>query len=131
MDPMQPDINALVASMRLKAQAAVLGGTEWVPTEHFGDAAERWRQERRLFRVRVGDRDCFPRYALDSELRPLPAIASVISTLPHYSEPGLAMWFESTSRFLGGARPRELIAHQPDLVIRAAEDAAEAEKYAS
>jgi hypothetical protein len=131
MDATQPDINALLASMRLKTQEAVLGGAEWVPTERFGNAGERWRKERRLFAICVGDGDCFPRYALDSELVPLPAIGSVISTLPHYSEDGLAIWFESTSRFLGGARPRELISHDPDLVIRAAQDAAGAEKYAS
>jgi hypothetical protein len=90
----------------------------------------RWKQQGRIFAIRRDGRDHFPQYALGDDFRPLPAMARVLPELSHHSSEWIAGWFESTSSFLGGARPRELIATEPERVIAAARDTVEAEEFA-
>jgi hypothetical protein len=67
-----------------------------------------------------------PRYALGDDLRPLPGLTPVLPLLEGYTGERLASWFESPSSFLGGARPREILATDPSRVLAAARDAADA-----
>lgn len=49
---------------------------------------------------------------------------------PDYSDLRKAVWFDSPSWFLNGARPRELLGMEPELVVKAAVDAIAFERMA-
>lgn len=128
------------ARLQAAARERVLNGSEWLsPAEiaahgNLGQANPhatigRWKQQGRVFSIRHGMRELYPRYLLDDNFEPIPAVAEVIRILRGYSPQGLASWFESTSSFLGGERPREVLPAEPERVIAAARDAAEAEEY--
>ena len=47
-------------------------------------------------------------------------IKDILAVLAGYDPELLAGWFDSTSRFLGGKRPRELVANEPAKALAAA-----------
>ena len=71
----------------------------------------------------------YPLYAFAHDFTPLPVVSGVMVILHRCSNEALASWFESTSDFLGGSRPRELVRVQPALILAAAKDTYEAEEY--
>jgi hypothetical protein len=91
------------------------------------DLASRWKEEGRVFGVTVQERFLFPAFQFDSQGQPLPAIARVLEVLsPSRGEWPVALWFISASGWLGGRRPVDLLASEPDEVIEAAlQEAAE------
>jgi hypothetical protein len=129
---------ARVNAQRVKLQAAgrerVLNGAEWLSAAEIAargnlgqDTIAGWQQQGRVFSIRDGARELYPRYLLDDVFEPIPAVAEIVRVLSGYTAQGIAAWFESTSSFLGGQRPRELLAPEPQRVIAAARDAVEAE----
>ena len=69
----------------------------------------------------------FPAYALNAQAeRPLPAMAAILTILAGRDAWFLAVWFEALNSYLGGARPREVLAQDPVRVIMAARAEAEA-----
>lgn len=130
---------------RLEAQAwrqILVSGDGWLTAVEVGELAHlgagnpvatvnRWKKDRKVFAIQRDGRDYFPRYALGPDFRPLPAVAAVLKILPWQSGERLAAWFESTSSFLGGKRPREVLSSDPKWVARAAQDAVEAEAFAA
>jgi len=132
-----------IASIELQAKAyrQVTEGADWLTAQQVCEFAglgtgnpsatvNRWKQERKIFAIQRDNRDLYPRYGLGPDFRPLPQLAKVIALLGHYPGEQLAAWFESTSGFLGGKRPRELLAIDPQRVIDAAKDAVADEQYA-
>lgn len=118
---------------RLEAQAvrAIRQGTEWLTAAEIGDLADlgpanpiatvsRWKQQGRIFALRHGGKDYYPKYALGPDFHPLPVIKDILTALPGYGPELLAAWFDSSSRFLGGKRPRELVAREPAKALAAA-----------
>jgi hypothetical protein len=84
--------------------------------------ANRWRDEGKVFAIRVGDQQLYPEFQFDDRWRPRNALAGVLSYL---SQGGLsdwqtALWFTSPSGWLGGRRPVDLLSDQPDAVTDAA-----------
>lgn len=84
--------------------------------------ANRWRDEGKVFAVRVGDQQLYPAFQFDAHGRPLEVIAGV---LKHLSEGDLndwqtALWFTSPTDRLGGQRPVDVLSDQPDAVVEAA-----------
>lgn len=70
--------------------------------------------------------DYFPSYALDpaTDYQPCAAIKKVIDVFGDQKGGwGLAYWFASVNRFLGGRRPQDVLKENPEQVIAAAEDA--------
>ena len=118
---------------RLEAQAvrAIRQSTEWLTAAEIGDLADlgpanpiatvsRWKQQGRIFALRHGGKDHYPKYALGPDFHPLPVIKDILAVLAGYDPELLAGWFDSTSRFLGGKRPRELVANEPAKALAAA-----------
>ena len=118
---------------RLEAQAvrAIRQSTEWLTAAEIGDLADlgpanpiatvsRWKQQGRIFALRHGGKDYYPKYALGPDFHPLPVIKDILAVLAGYDPELLAGWFDSTSRFLGGKRPRELVANEPAKALAAA-----------
>lgn len=132
-----------MTSARLEAQAYrhILTGSEWLTAQQIGELANlgtgnpvatvnRWKKDRKIFAVNRDGRDYFPRYGLGPDFRPLSQLAQVLKVLDTYGGERLAAWFESTSSFLGGKRPREVFATDPKWVVDAAQDAVEVEQFA-
>lgn len=126
---------------RLEAQAvrAIRQGTEWLTATEIGKLADlgsanpiatvsRWKQQGRIFALRHGGKDYYPRYALGPDFHPLPVIKEILAMLAGYGPELLAGWFDSTSRFLGGRRPRELVAAEPAKVLAASRNMIEVQE---
>jgi hypothetical protein len=127
---------------RLEAQAlrAIRRGTEWLTAAEIAELADlgpanpiatvsRWKQQGRIYALRQGGKDYYPRYALGPDFHPLPVIKQVLAVLTGYGPELLAGWFDSTSRFLGGKRPRELLANDPSRVLAAARHMIEVQEH--
>jgi hypothetical protein len=84
--------------------------------------ANRWRDEGKVFAIRVGDQQLYPEFQFDALGRPLRAIAGVLGYLSQgdLSDWQTALWFTSPSGWLGGKRAVDLLSDQPDAVIDAA-----------
>lgn len=138
--PLKP-VDMRLARLQAQAHRAIHEGTEWLTAQQLAELANlgpgnpvasvnRWKQTGKVFAIRRDGKDFFPRYAFGPDFRPLPAMAKVMTELVGYKAEQMAAWFESTSGFLGGARPRELLASDPDRVIAAARDAVDSVEYA-
>lgn len=90
------------------------------------DDLDQWLRERKVFALERDGQRYFPSYAFDSSYRPLSAVAGVLGILKDFyrNDESVAAWFESTSSFLGGARPRELVASDPERTMACAQDCA-------
>jgi hypothetical protein len=116
-----------------RAIEAIMNGSEWRSAAEIGRlldpeavnphaAVSRWQASGRIFGIDHRGRKMYPAYIFDATWQPLPAVKKVLSTLADYSPFKLAAWFESTNSSLGGRRPRELVARDPDAVLAAAKD---------
>ncbi|MDM0053921.1 hypothetical protein [Variovorax sp. J22R115] len=130
------------ARMEGRARSAIQEGTDWYTAQQVAEFAKlgpgnpigsvsRWKAQGRVFALRQGNRDLYPRYALGIDFHPLPAMKDLLRVLDKRSGEWLATWFESTNGFLGGKRPRELLLSDPARVLEAAKDEVESREFAS
>lgn len=126
------------ANLRATAMKAILQNSEWLTAEQVGKeygrlngnptpanaaaVASRWKNQKELFAIQYKGRDWYPKYAFGLDLKPLPVMRDVLAQLSSMDPWSQAAWFESTSSFLGGQRPREVIAHDGGRVVAAARD---------
>jgi hypothetical protein len=85
--------------------------------------ANRWRAERRLVAVPVGDELLYPGFEFTSEGKPHPAVGAALVALrsnPDVSDWQAALWFAAPNGWLGGRRPVDLLDAEPDAVANAA-----------
>lgn len=88
--------------------------------------ANRWKQEGRISSVLHNGGAYYPAFQFDADGRPLPVIAEVIRILGReVSDWELALWYMAANGWLGGRRPVDLLASEPDAVVKAAEREAE------
>lgn len=136
--PLRP-LDVKRAKLYAKAMAAVRGGTEWLTAAEVAEYAglgpvnpvatvRRWEKHGRIFNLRWGGKDYYPRYTLGADFHPLPVIKDILAVLGVYDSDLLAAWFDSTSRYLGGRRPRELVATAPADVLAAARNLIEVQE---
>ena len=134
----EPDpLNMQRALLQASAIKAVYSGTEWLTAVQVGElfarqsgrgsvnpsaAASRWKNSGAIFAIEFDGRDRYPQYAFGLDFRPLPEMAEIIRIMKPVEALRLAAWFESTSSFLGGQRPREVIAQDAKRVVDAAHD---------
>jgi hypothetical protein len=119
------------ARLEAKAMRAIQQSTEWLTAAQIANLADlgsanpiatvgRWKRQGRIFALRRDGKDYYPRYALGSDFCPLPVVKEVMKVLTDYDPELLASWFDSSSRFLGGRRPREIMAVEPATVLKSA-----------
>ena len=131
VEPRRPTATRI--DLEKRAIDAVLQGTEWSSAAEIGQrldakaanphaAVSRWQQSGRIFGIDHRGKKIYPAYIFDATWQPLPAVKKVLAILGDYSPFRVAAWFESTNSFLGGMRPREVIASAPEAVIAAADD---------
>ena len=128
------------ARLEAKAVRAIRHSTEWLTSAEIADLADlgpanpigtvsRWRQQGRIYALRHGGKDYYPKYALGPDFHPLPVIKEILAVLSGYDPELLAGWFDSTSRFLRGKRPCELVATEPAKVLAAARNTIEVQEH--
>jgi len=128
------------ARLEAKAVRAIRHSTEWLTTAEIAALADlgpanpigtisRWKQQRRIYALRHGGKDYYPKYALGPDFHPLPVIKEILTVLSGYDPELLAGWFDTTSRFLRGRRPRELVATEPAKVLAAALSTIEVQEH--
>lgn len=125
------------AKQNANALRAVYAGTQWLTAADIGTQfgeltgkrpanlsaqASRWKTLGEVFAIEHDGKDRYPRYAFGMDWRPLPVLKEVIATFAPNDPMRLAAWFESTSSFLDGRRPREVIAVNGAKVLEAVQD---------
>ncbi|WP_341486984.1 hypothetical protein [Pararhizobium sp. A13] len=124
------------ARMTADARRAVLESGDWLTAAQIAEVAgfsttnpsaqpNKWKKDGLIFAVRHRGIDYFPGYALDpgTGYRPIKTLAKVLKVFGEKKDDwGLAYWFASVNSFLGGMRPQDMLADQPERVVAAAED---------
>ena len=124
------------AAMLVAARKAVLASGDWLSATELASLAgfsprnpsaqpNKWKRQGQIFAIHHKGIDYFPGFGLDPDrgFRPLKALADVIGILAGHKDGwGMAYWFQSVNGFLGGKRPQDLLATDPDRVIAAARD---------
>lgn len=124
-------IDPVVEKLQKRTVDAVLSGASWATSKEVGTRADanaankhalasRLLKDGRVFAIERAGHKEFPDYAFDPLGNPVPAMREVLGILAGYSPFRLASWFESRSSRLGGRRPREILATDPQAVIAAA-----------
>lgn len=122
------------AKLQARALEMIYAGSKWFTGGQIsalgvhnigspGAAARQWKENGQLLSLEMNGQEMYPAYMLGADYSPLPIIQEIISTLHDWNPVAMAGWFESTSSFLAGKRPRELILQNPNQVLSAAEDA--------
>lgn len=124
------------AAMLVRARQAVLESGDWLTAAQIADLAglstrnpsaqpNKWKKQGLIFAIHHNGVDYFPGYGLDpaANFRPLKALARVIAAFAGHKDGwGMAYWFRADNSFLGGQRPQDLLATDPERVIAAALD---------
>ncbi|MDN5752766.1 MAG: hypothetical protein L0H15_05720 [Nitrosospira sp.] len=86
------------------------------------ELASRLKREGKLFTVRDGTIEKYPRFQFDAHGRPLPQIAQVLTHFKGKLEGWeIALWFHSNNGWLPNqARPVDVLRRQPEAIILAA-----------
>jgi len=116
-----------------QSQEAILKSSEWLSVHQLlrllsrrdpdeADLLHGWWLKGQVFCIDFNGWILFPAYQFDEHWRPWPVIQSILVIFASLSDWRVAGWFESTNGFLGGARPRELLALDPARVEAAARD---------
>jgi hypothetical protein len=84
--------------------------------------ANRWRDERKVFAIRVGDQQLYPAFQFDDDGRPLEAVTAALQHLSRgrLNDWQTALWFTTPTGWLGGRRPVDLLSEEPEAVLEAA-----------
>jgi hypothetical protein len=122
-------------AMQAKARKAILESGDWMTAKQIAEVAQfsasnpsaqpsKWKREKRIFSLLHHGTDYYPSYGMDpATARPLKALGDVIRAFGSAKDDwGLAYWFSSANSFLGGKRPQDLLANDPQAVIAAIED---------
>lgn len=134
-EPPEPTL-LLEARMTARAQRAVLEDGNWLTASEWAKVAglsdtnpsaqpNKWKRQGLIFAIHHKGVDYFPGYAMDPDAgwRPRKALKEILEVFAGKKDGwSLAYWFHSANSFLGGQRPQDLLATQPDRVRAAAED---------
>ena len=83
------------------------------------EPASRWRREKRVFAVRGGRAQLFPRFQF-ADGNPRPVIKEVLKRLPDDMTPWqIAFWFRSGNGWLGGKSPEETLGDEDGVLYAA------------
>lgn len=116
-----------------RGREQILAANEWFTAEQISQLAgfatenpsaqpSKWKSHQRIFSVKKGATQLFPRYALDDNYRPLPVMAVLLGSFSNLKHGwGLAQWFATSNSLLAGRRPMEMLQSHPANVIAAAE----------
>ncbi len=124
------------AAMVARSRNAVLESADWLTAAQVAELAglsasnpstqpNKWKRQKQIFAITHNGVDYFPGYGLDPNTgyRPRKALKPVLDVFGEHKDGwGLAYWFLSANSFLGGKRPQDVLASEPERVVAAAED---------
>ncbi|CAI0723602.1 hypothetical protein [Serratia fonticola] len=124
------------AAMVARSRKAVLESADWLTAAQVAELAglsasnpstqpNKWKRQKQIFAITHNGVDYFPGYGLDPDTgyRPRKGLKPVLDVFGEHKDGwGLAYWFLSANSFLGGKRPQDVLASEPERVIAAAED---------
>ncbi len=101
------------------AQVAQLSGSR---STNQRARASRWAKESRIFAVVVNGRSLYPAFQFDTDGRPRPAVAEVLTALEslNLSLWSTAIWWDTPSDVLDWRTPTEALPVDPDALVAAA-----------
>lgn len=121
------------AVRREQLNARILADAVWLTARELSEKASfkntnpsagpnRWKAAGSIFALQLNGKDHYPEYALDEGSRPIPVVKQVISLFGERKTPwGLAIWFGSENSWLGGKKPKDVLATMPKQVLLAAQ----------
>ncbi|MCY1364552.1 hypothetical protein D9M69_513600 [compost metagenome] len=126
----------MAAQMLNRAKQGVLESTQWLSRSDIArltsvdgngaaDYLSEWLRERQIFSISHNGGEYFPSYALNglAGYRPIEAMTDILHAFGATKDSwGVAFWFASVNSYLGGKRPQDLLATDPDQVVAAAFD---------
>lgn len=131
-----PPTPALLMQSKMQARAInrVMDSGDWLTSQQVAEIADRsttnpsahtskWKKQGQIFSIHHQGRDYYPGYALDPDhqYRPRPELKPILEIFgDRASGWELAFWFDSPNSYLGGQRPKELLATDPEKVRFAA-----------
>ena len=85
-------------------------------------ALGKYKRKGRIFSVRSGKRDLYPAFQFaDNTVEPLPIIEEILQAVPKEAQGWpLLSWFEAKNVLLSDRKPSQVLASEPDAVLRAA-----------
>lgn len=85
-------------------------------------ALGKYKQKRRIFSVRSGRSDLYPTFQFgENNAEPLPIIEAILKVVPKEAQGWpLLSWFEAKNVLLNDRKPSEVLASDPNAVLRAA-----------
>jgi hypothetical protein len=85
-------------------------------------ALGKYKRKGRIFSVRSGKRDLYPTFQFaDNTAEPLPVIEEILQAVPKEAQGWpLLSWFEAKNVLLSDRKPSQVLASEPDAVLRAA-----------
>lgn len=124
------------AKMLARAKARILNSGDWLTAQDVAELAQlstinassqpnKWKRAGKIFALRHEGTDYFPVYGLDQQTsyRPRASLAPVITELAQSKDGwGMAFWFGSSNSYLAGRMPKDVLAEDPELVLKAAKD---------
>lgn len=122
-DPIQ---NAIEIREHLLQTVHLLDAVKWakwrgVKTKNPSAALGKYKNQKRVFAVRAGNRDLYPAFQFSENAEPLPVIAQVLKIVPKDSQGWpLLSWFEARSAVLQDRKPSDVLASAPQKVLAAA-----------
>lgn len=124
------------AEMEARARRAVMESGDWLTVDEIlqlpgvsprsGCAQpDQWKQQGKIFTINDHGTEYYPAFGLEKEAgyQPYRVMSKIIDVFKDDKGGwGMAVWFQSVNSYLGGLKPQDLIATDPDLVIEAALD---------
>lgn len=139
--PSVPPAEPMLVEARMVAEArrVVLEGAAWLTAAQVAELAgfsasnpsaqpSKWKRDGAVFAIRHQGTDYYPGYALDPDhgYRPFKCLSRILSVFGDRKDAWrLAYWFGSVNSALGGARPCDVLAREPNRVVAAARDEVE------
>ena len=122
--------------MEAKARRAVMESGDWLTAGEIlqlhgvssrSDCAQpaQWKQQGDIFTINDHGTEYYPAFGLEKEAgyRPYRVMSKIIDILKDHKDGWeMAFWFQSVNSYLGGLRPQDLMATDPNLIVDAAFD---------
>ena len=118
--------------MERESANLIASGTEWLTARQIFERTNRdqrlaskvasgWLRQGRIFALACCRKRIYPSYGLGLDGVPFASLQQILLPFADHHPVSIAAWFESPSTHLRGHRPRELLAIEPLLVVRAAQ----------
>ena len=124
-DCTDPVATAIEIRERLKQSVNLIDAAKWAKwrgvQSNPSAALGKYKQNKRIFAVRSGNRDLYPAFQFAENAQPLPVLQKILKHVPKEAQGWpLLSWFDARNALLKNRKPSEVLASEPTAVVRAA-----------